>query len=455
MKAQARDDTIAIWRAGVEAVRPERLVSAEVSVQGSILHLGTLEIDLQKTRRLIVVGAGKASAGLATAFESQILPAIAQACPRLPVLGLVNCPEGTFAPDAHRRIELLAARPAGENIPTPLAVSGSQRILQLVSTCSPEDVVLCLLSGGGSALLTAPIEGIQLQDKQRVARVLAAAGANIEQLNTVRRALSRVKGGGLARACTAGRLVSMILSDVLGDDLHTIASGPTVPAASVSPQAALATLEELKLHDAPELASVRARLNALANSPPPAETAQCQVDHVLLGNNATAVKAAEAQARALGYTCTAHSATTSEGDVESVARQLSAPLLQPNVALPHVWISGGEPTVRLPDQPGRGGRNQQLALHVLHQLRRAGWPQQGRPLCFVSGGTDGEDGPTDAAGAFFDAQVDEAARRNACDPQEFLARADAYTFFQRADGLLVTGPTGTNVCDLRIALVQP
>jgi len=186
---------------------------------------GECQIDLSLVRRLIVVGAGKASAALATALHQQIFQHLPRGSPE--VVGWINVPEGTFE-EQLPGIRLFSARPSGLNIPTQAAIEGTRQILRLVSTASRQDVVLCLLSGGGSALLVAPQSGISLAEKQAVARHIAAAGGDIRQLNAVRQSLSQVKGGGLARACTAGRLISLILSDVLGDPLEWIASGPTV-----------------------------------------------------------------------------------------------------------------------------------------------------------------------------------------------------------------------------------
>lgn len=454
--SKLRTDALDIWQAGVEAVKPARLIADKVRLAGTTVTLGDIELDLSQTRRLVIVGAGKASSGLAIEFERQICRPLLQLRPDLEVRGWINCPEGSFdSKDPPRHIRLFSARPAGMNEPTERAVEGTSRILEMVGDCQPQDVVVCLLSGGGSALLTAPAKGLGLEDKQNVARLLSGAGANIEQLNCVRRALSRVKGGGLARACTAGHLVTLAISDVLGDSLQTIASGPTCIDAGVSPADALDVISDLGLTNESRLARVVAWLgqSQLSQHAPP----QCEVQHSILGNNADAVDAAGVRAVELGYRYAMECARQSEPDVLQVADRAVAASLQ-LMGQPEIncWISGGEPTVMLPtSQPaGKGGRNQQLALAVLKGLKERGWPSApSAEFVFISGGTDGEDGPTDAAGALIDKSVLNRATQEQLDLSQFLAAANAYPFFERTGGLVQTGGTGTNVCDLRVALV--
>jgi len=307
-------------------------------------------------------------------------------------------------------------------------------------------------------------------DKQAVARQVAAAGGNIEQLNAVRRPLSQVKGGGLARACRAGRLLTFILSDVLGDALDTIASGPTTilppagkTAASTQENAsrALSVLDELGLSDSPSLARVVCVLQQQTQVPTHSTSCQHQpptlVEHAILGNNADAVDAAGVKAVELGYRYVMQSSVRVEGDVLQVARS-AADAIEQLTSQDQIdcWISGGEPTVTLPPQgAGRGGRNQQLALAVLREMQLRNSSQvSSHEWVFLSGGTDGEDGPTDAAGAIVDSSVIARTAELHLDSNDYLARADAYSRFEKVDGLLCTGPTGTNVCDIRVALCR-
>lgn len=445
-----RRDALQIWRAGLDAVRAQRLVRQTFHVSGQTLHLGDETISLASLRRIAVVGAGKAGAGMAEAVE-EILGA--ELLAEKQVAGWVNVPADCVQPLRH--IHLHAARPAGSNEPTPEGVAGSRQIVRLIESLGPDDLCLCLISGGGSALMPAPVEGVSLDDKLAVTRHLSASGANIEQLNLVRRHLSRLKGGGLLRACRAGRLVALIISDVLGDPLEAIASGPTVPDAS-TPQAALDVLEQFQSREAGISRRVFDYLRQARDpqkSPATSEPTCGKVVNLVIGNNATAVQAAAEEAKRLGYAVVAAGATRSEGLAEDIGRRLA----EEAVALrdgpsPACLISGGEPVVKLvePKRRGLGGRNQQLVLAAAVQFGAG----NAENLALLSGGTDGEDGPTDAAGAFLDAEVLAAAQQQHLDPSDYLARNDAYHFFAPLNALLKTGPTHTNVCDLRVILAQ-
>jgi hydroxypyruvate reductase len=272
-------------------------------------------------------------------------------------------------------------------------------------------------------------------------------------LNAVRKQLSRIKGGGLLEACRAGRLVSLIISDVLGDPLDVIASGPTV-ADSSTPQDAIDVLERFGARSAGISPAVFQHLKRRADqrSAKPAVAAR-RVRNVIIGNNATAVDAAGLEAERLGYSHAMISAEKSEGQAEEVGRHLAQMAIKMRRdAGPDCLISGGEPVVTLVDaaRRGRGGRNQQLVLAALVRLIDNG----AAGVAMLSGGTDGEDGPTDAAGAVLTASVLAAARNLGIDPADFLARNDAYSFFEPLGALLKTGPTHTNVCDVRVVVVD-
>ncbi len=477
---QLRRDALQIWQAGVEAVRPERLVPQWLRVEGRTLLCGTAAlgcgdwdsqpgaaVPLDAIRRIVVVGGGKAAAGMAEVVEAVLGPELMA---EKQLAGWVNVPSGTGCQPVLQHIHLHPARPAGVNEPTPEGVAGSEEILRLVESLGPDDLCLCLISGGGSALMPAPAKGITLADKLAVTRHLSAAGANIEQLNTVRKQLSRIKGGGLLRACRAGRLVSLIISDVLGDRLDLIASGPTVPDRS-TPSEALEVLERFGAREAgisPAVfdflkhAEFSRRVHAA--QVPGVDTGAKRIvvgqvanlSHVInlvIGNNATAVAAAAEKARRLGYSVDAASMTQSEGPAEEIGRQLAESALKMrDAAGPTCLISGGEPVVKLvePSRRGLGGRNQQLTLAALLRLAEDGAGN----IALLSAGTDGEDGPTDAAGAFLDADVIKASRRANLDPADYLARNDAYHFFAPLEALIHTGPTHTNVCDLRVIVVN-
>ena len=407
-------------------------------LEGGVLRVGPLALGLGAIRRIVVVGAGKAGAGMVRAVEAALGDDVLAA---KRVEGIVNVPADCVGPT--RAVTLVAARPAGVNEPTPAGVAATRRILDLVAGLGEDDLALVLLSGGGSALLTAPPPGFDLADKALLTRELSARGASIEDLNAVRRELSVVKGGGLARACRAGRLGALILSDVIGDDLATIASGPTVPCA---PDVARATrlLEEFGLAATPAgaraLKAMRAARHEGGGNAPLAT-------NVVIGSNATAVEAAARAAAARGYE------VVQDHEPDGTAEETAARLADRLLALSGrraCLISGGEPTVRLAPaaQRGLGGRNQQLALAALLHLGDC------RGVALLSGGTDGEDGPTDAAGAVACEAVAREAAARELDVRGALRRNDAYRLFEAAGGLIRTGPTHTNVCDLRVGIVD-
>jgi glycerate 2-kinase len=442
---QLRRDALRIWQAGVDAVRSDHLVRTALCVEGSALVVGEDRLELDSIRRIAVVGAGKAGAGMAAAVEEILGRRLME---EKNLAGWVNVPEDCVRPLT--RIHLHGARPPGVNEPTEAGVAGAAEILRIAQSLGPDDLCLCLISGGGSALMPAPVEGIALADKLAITRHLSGAGANIEELNSVRKQLSRIKGGGLARACRAGQLISLIISDVLGDPLDVIASGPTVPDTS-TPQAALAVLERFDAGRAGVSPAVFQYLKSAAQSRARTAPVVCGVTNLVIGNNATAVDAAGQEAVGLGYSPAMLSARTSEGFAEDVGRHLAEMAMEMRRRPgPDCLISGGEPVVRLVEasRRGLGGRNQQLVLATAERL----WDGHAEGIAILSGGTDGEDGPTDAAGAVFDADVLRAASQRGLDPSAFLARNDAYRFFAPLDALIKTGPTHTNVCDLRVVL---
>jgi glycerate 2-kinase len=441
---QLREDVRRIWWAGVAAVQPARLVPEHFVVEGSTLWIGEREFDLQAIDRIAVVGAGKASGAMVVAVEEVLGEALIQ---QKQVTGWVNVPADCVEPT--RAVRLHPGRPAGVNEPTVAGMEGTREILQLVASLGPRDLCLCLISGGGSALLPAPIPGLSLETKIALTREVSANGGDITQLNTVRRELSEIKGGGLASACRAGQLATLVLSDVLGDDLETIASGPTVPR-QPTPEAALAVLADLDLLDSPEGQTV-AKLLQQPRDSEFIDTPSNPPLNLLIGNNVTAVDSAGIEAERHGYSHAMLSATAPEKSAEEVARWLTTTAESMRATPgPDCFISGGEPTVRLASagDRGKGGRCQQLALAALESLDD--WSN----LALIAGGTDGEDGPTDAAGALVDQSVVMAALELGLDAADYLRRNDAYHFFEKAGGLFKTGPTGTNVCDLRVVCVS-
>ncbi len=449
-RSRIADDALKIWQAGVEAVKPANCLPAMVQVDDHWFFAGDLAIELNRVDRIVIVGAGKAGAGMAHSLESVLGDKLLDS---KQTTGWVNVPADCIDVTRPTKcIHLHPTRPAGVNSPTDEGAAGTVHILKLVGSLGPRDLCLVLISGGGSALLTAPVAGISVADKIAVAEEVAAAGGDIEQLNTVRRALSRVKGGGLARACRAGRLVSLVISDVPGDPLDVIASGPTTTSPTTGADA-LAVLDLLELTTSVRLTNVINVLRKLPSRVP--KPPSCQVDHVVLANNAVAVDAAGVEAERLGYNHAMTSATKPEGPAEEVGRHLAKMAVAMRDGngphcLTNCLISGGEPTVKLPpaNERGRGGRNQQLVLAALQELNDCD------RIAFASGGTDGEDGPTDAAGAYIDASIAAAATSHRLDIAAHLKRCDAYNFFTPLGGLIQTGPTHTNVGDLRVVVVN-
>jgi glycerate 2-kinase len=445
--AQLREDALAIWRAGVAAVRSDRLVEANVRVEGDVLHVAEHTFPLADIDRIAIVGAGKAGAGMALGLEEALGP---RALFAKRVVGWVNVPADCVRPLACTTLH--PARPAGKNEPTAEGVAGTNRILEIVAELGSRDLCICLISGGGSALLPAPVDGVSLADKQSLTRFLSGAGANIRELNTVRKQLSRIKGGGLARACRAATLVSLIISDVLGDPLDVIASGPTVvdPSTPAEALAVLAHFDPERMHVP---GSIYRALESASTSPRPAPT--CRVINEVIGNLAIAVDAAGIEAERRGYSHAMLVARDMEGPAEEVGRHLAEMGLQMRSEDgPDCLITGGEPVVRLAPESerGLGGRNQQLVLAALERLQSSGASCNGMAL--LSGGTDGEDGPTDAAGAMIDATTLALSQSLGLNAAEDLRRNNAYRFFDACGGLIKTGPTHTNVCDVRVVVVD-
>ena len=432
----SREDARTIWQAGVDAVRPEPLVEKAVWNEPAILS----------APRVLVVGAGKAGPGMARGLECGLAGRIDR------VEGLVNVPEGMTAD--LMRIKLHAARPQKLNEPTEAGVAGAEEMLNLLASAGPEDVAVCLLSGGGSALLPAPAEGVHFKDKLEMTRLLLRSGATIDEMNCVRKHLSRVKGGRLGEAFRGKLLFSLIISDVVGDPLDVIASGPTAPDPTTFREA-LAVLDRYNL-TATAPPSVIRHLEAGRDGKGPETPSKppSNVANRVIGSNRVALDAAKKKAQSLGYQVldlgafvegeTREVAIVVAGIVRSIKRD-GLPIVPPACLL-----LGGETTVTLAGSSGKGGRNQEFVLAMLAKLGRDGM----EGITILSGGTDGEDGPTDAAGAVADCALHTAAAQQQLSAADYLRQHDAYTFFEQVGGLIRTGLTGTNVMDVRVILVR-
>jgi hydroxypyruvate reductase/glycerate 2-kinase len=432
----SREHAQAIWKAAVDAARPEPLAAAAVRAVP----------EIAAAPRVLVVGAGKAGPGMAAGLEEALADRPDH------VEGLVNVPEGMTAP--LERVRLHPARPQGVNEPTAAGVAGTEEMLELLASARLEDVAVCLLSGGASALLPAPAEGVSLADKLAVTKLLHRSGATIDEMNCVRKHLSRVKGGRMAAAFRGKLLVSLIISDVVGDPLDVIASGPTAPDPTTF-RDALAVLERYKLlADVPP--SVRNHLRdgaggKLAESP---KKIPANVVNRVIGSNRVALDAAGREAESLGYRVLDLGAFV-EGETREVAVAVAGVVRSIRrdglpVAPPACVLLGGETTVTLGDAAGKGGRNQEFVLATVAKLGRAGL----EGVTILSGGTDGEDGPTDAAGAVADWETQSSLEEHGCSAEAYLRSHNAYHCFERVGGLIKTGLTGTNVMDVRVVLVR-
>lgn len=444
----AVSDATAIWSAGVAAVNSADLVRSVVRRTENRLEICGEVYEVDSIRRIVVVGAGKAGAGMARGLES----ALGTDLVADKVEGWINVPADCVR--QLQKIHLHDARPAGVNEPNEQGVKGSQRILELVAGLQRDELCIVLLSGGGSALLPLPVRGVSLSDKLTVTRLLSRGGASIHELNAVRKRISRIKGGGLIRAAKAGRVVTLVISDVVGDPLDVIASGPTVCDHGTATDA-LAILERFTGREGkssvPE--SVWSELRRQSHEDRSAEQPVVSCRNCIIGNNETALNAAITKARDLGYEVRSLGA-----DRQGIAREIGVALAAlsqnvPSSSQPLCWIGGGEPVVQLAatSRTRRGGRNQEVALAALCHL----WDADLKGIAILSGGTDGEDGPTDAAGAICSEGIRDAARAARLDPFDALAINDSYTFFAAAGGLLKTGPTDTNVMDLQVVVVRP
>ncbi len=438
-----RSDAARIWSAALSAVDPEAAVRRFVSRRGAKLRVGTRNFDLDRVGRIWVLGAGKASAPMAGAIEAILGRRLAG--------GVVVTKYGHDLPLT--RIEVLQA---GHPLPDRNGVEAADRMVALArDEFRKDDLVISLLSGGGSALLVRPAEGIRLEDKLACTQLLMNAGATIHELNAVRKHLSAVKGGGLARMLTHVRVAALVLSDVVGDDLDTIASGPLVPDTTTFSDC-LEILDRLGIAGKVP-AAVRRRIESgirgeVPETPKPGDPAFRRTSTVIVGSNALACSAAARAARRLGYH-TAVLTTRLEGDTGEAARfhmsvameiaTYGRPLKRPACVL-----SGGETTVKVTGS-GKGGRNQEFALQSVRALARMPAP------CLVASlGTDGTDGPTDAAGAVADnSTLARSLKFGAQFLKECLAENNSYEFFRRTGDLILTGPTRTNVMDLHLVLV--
>lgn len=430
-----------IFRSGLNAVDPEEAVRRHVRLQGNELVIGRQSYDVNRFERLLVVGAGKGTAPMAKALED--------------ILGDHLTEGWIIVKYAHGMpLEKTQIFEAGHPIPDEAGLRATEILLENLQGCTEKDLVLCALSGGGSALLTAPDHPVDLQAKQKTTGLLLECGATIDEVNCIRKHLSRIKGGKLAQTAFPAPCVSLILSDVVGDALDVIASGPTVPDSTTFADC-LETIRRYGIGDRLPQTVLQVLRDGAAGirpeTPKAEDPALATVQNVIVGNNRAALLAAERKAQEFGY-ATLILSSCLQGEAREVAKVVAAvgkEIVTSNHPLPPpaCILAGGETTVTVLGS-GKGGRNQELALAgavALDGCDRIG---------LLSAGTDGTDGPTDAAGAFADGTTCKRARIRGLNSQAFLAVNNAYSFFATLGDLFLTGPTRTNVMDMICLLVD-
>lgn len=442
---QMRGEAEEIFKASVRRVDPHEAVKDFVRLKNGKVSLGPkgrseIELDLDAHERIFVVGGGKATAPMAKALEELLGGRIEQ--------GVINVKYG-FG-EALSRIQI---REAGHPLPDDKGAAGAKEMRRLLQEAGEKDLVFSLISGGGSALLPLPAGEITLAEKQAVTKSLLECGASIDEMNTIRKHISASKGGQMARAAFPSTTVNLMLSDVVGDRMDVIASGPFVPDSSTFRDA----WEIMGKYDLSVPEAVRAYVRRGVEGKAPETPKQGdpifrKVHNFIIGSNILALEAARAAAEAMGYGCLILSSMV-EGETREVAKVHTAvakEILQTGrpIGPPACVISGGETTVTIRGK-GLGGRNQEFCLAAALEL--VGTAER---VVILSGGTDGNDGPTPAAGALVDSRTVSRGSAVGLHAVEFLNNNDSYHFFERTGDLLMTGPTKTNVMDVRLVLVR-
>ena len=435
------EDALNIFNAGIKAVDPANAVKRYLTRQDDRLEIQGQTYDLSNYENIYVIGMGKASAAMALAVEELIGDRLKA--------GVLNVKYGHTVP-----LKIVRVNEAGHPVPDEAGLSGTRQIIDMLRQTGEKDLVFCLISGGGSALLPCPVEGVTLEDKQLVTKALLECGATIHEINALRKHISQVKGGRLATLAYPSTMISFILSDVIGDDLDSIASGPTVPDTSTFSDS-LYILEKHKIkHRVPSaiMEFLEKGVRGDVEETPKADDPVFRhARNVIIGSNIQAVTASRQKAEELGYN-TLLLSTFIEGETKDVAKvhaAIAREIINTGnpVEKPACVISGGETTVTIRGK-GLGGRNQEFAL-------AAGIDIDGlEEVLILSGGTDGTDGPTDAAGAVADGTTMERARKLGLDAEFYIRENNSYHFFKQLGDLIITGPTFTNVMDLRLIIVS-
>lgn len=436
-----KSDARAIFDAGLKAVDPINAVKNHFKRDGNTLIVQHKEYDIAAYENIYVIGMGKAAAAMAKAVEEILGDQLTG--------GIVNVKYGHIVP-----LSKIKTNEAAHPVPDNAGLKGSQEIIRLLNETTENDLIICLISGGGSALLPLPAGNLTLEDKQSITKSLLECGADIHEINSIRKQISGVKGGRLAEHIYPSTLISLILSDVIGDDLDVIASGPTVPDTHTFHDCRN-IIQKYKLDQRVPtgvIEYIEKGCSGEVEDTPKADSPIFKLtQNTIVGSNILAVSAAKEKAEALGYNSLILS-TFIHGETEEVAKVHTA--IAKEIASsgnpinkPACIISGGETTVTI-EGKGKGGRNQEFVLAAAIDI--VGLDN----TIIISGGTDGNDGPTDAAGAIADGTTISRAEKLGLNAYQYLCENDSYNFFKPLGDLLITGPTNTNVMDLRIILVS-
>ncbi|HTN05794.1 glycerate kinase [Agriterribacter sp.] len=436
----SRQDAIQIFLAGVEAVKPMHFIPRHIQLQENRIEIAGQSFLLTGTANLYIAAVGKAASAMALETEK--------------ILGN-HITAGVVVTKYHHALTLTHCRTieAGHPVPDDNSLLGAEAIVALFKKAEANDTIILLISGGASALLADAPPGCSLADIQQTVQLLLNCGAAIDEINTVRKHLSLIKGGQLM-AYTRARVVALLLSDVPGDDFSVIASGLTVPDATTFKDA-WRIIEKYGLSEKLPV-SAGNRLHSgiegtIPETPKPGSPVFSKVYNALVASNQTALEAAVKKAQALGYATTVVSPMLT-GDAEMQAEVFINRLKNEKSSLPVCVLWGGETTVTIKGT-GKGGRNQQFALAALCTLKNGEWLKNNR-VVILSGGTDGTDGPTTAAGAVVDADIFVKMDALSLNPEAYLHDNDAWHFFEKTGGLMITGPTQTNVMDIVTGLIH-
>lgn len=436
-----REHALAIFNAAVSAVQPSCLLPKNICIAGDKLLLHGQSFSLKDLEHIYVIGAGKASAAMALETEKIIGEWIEK---------------GTIVTKYHHALPLKKIRciEAGHPVPDENSVQAAEEIMKIVRKAGEKDLIIALISGGASSLLVDHPPGTSLDEAQDLFRLLLNSGATINEMNTVRKHLSLIKGGQLARAAYPATLVSFILSDVIGDPLDVIASGPTV-GDSTNFKDAYAVLEKYnlvtKLHPSIDSWMKKGMRGEIAETPKPNDYFFERTFNYIIGANRIALEAAAIKAEELGFVPFIITDKLS-GEADEEAKKLVEYILMYRSAKPACILMGGETTVRVKGN-GKGGRNQQFALAALAELIKNTNEGEIKYPLVLSAGTDGSDGPTEVTGAMVDRETINKTSELGLDISSFLENNDSYNFFAKAGGHITTGATQTNVMDIVIALV--